>query len=470
MISGGPGTGKTAVALHRAAYLLYPNRRRFESGGVLVVGPSNVFMSYIERVLPSLGEDAATLRPIGRVAADVVRLRGDRLDPTGHRRGQGQPADGEAAASAGARAAGGRPERAPAHHQGPCPPAARPGLAGSGATPWPTTRSTSAGQPRSGAAERTVAGAPARPRAGAGRVRRAVHRDRYLRALLAAPGGRRSPRPPCSADWPTRPVRRLPGGLLSNAERGLLAASYADLGERPDWTVADGALLDELGHLLGPVPEPEEPEVSQFLDPDAEAAEVVTTADRLSAQRESDPFADTSRRMPTSWSTRRRTSRRCSGGCSGAAAPAPAGPSSAIRRRAPGPTRRRPSGRSPRCWAPRRSAEFRMSTNYRNPAEVFALASQVVRSAYPQADLPQAVRSTGSPPRLRRRPRTAWRRLPPTRYAAAVRGRRHRRCDRPPAPAGGADRGAGGPAPCGRTGSGWSARPGRRVWSTTRCW
>ena len=40
MISGGPGTGKTVVALHRAAYLLYSNRRRFESGGVLVVGPS----------------------------------------------------------------------------------------------------------------------------------------------------------------------------------------------------------------------------------------------------------------------------------------------------------------------------------------------------------------------------------------------------------------------------------------------
>ena len=81
MISGGPGTGKTVVALHRAAYLLYSNRRRFESGGVLVVGPSNAFMNYIERVLPSLGEDAVTLRPIGGVAADVVRLRGERLDP-----------------------------------------------------------------------------------------------------------------------------------------------------------------------------------------------------------------------------------------------------------------------------------------------------------------------------------------------------------------------------------------------------
>lgn len=57
VIAGGPGTGKTVVGLHRTAYLLYSNRRRFENGGVLVVGPSAVFMNYIDRVLPSLGED-----------------------------------------------------------------------------------------------------------------------------------------------------------------------------------------------------------------------------------------------------------------------------------------------------------------------------------------------------------------------------------------------------------------------------
>lgn len=67
IIGGGPGTGKTVVALHRAAFLLYNDRRRFEGGGVLVVGPSSVFMSYIERVLPSLGETSVTLRSIGDV-------------------------------------------------------------------------------------------------------------------------------------------------------------------------------------------------------------------------------------------------------------------------------------------------------------------------------------------------------------------------------------------------------------------
>lgn len=76
-ISGGPGTGKTVVALHRAAYLLYNDRRRYETGGVLVVGPSGVFMRYIERVLPSLGETAVALRSLGEVVDGVRASRHD---------------------------------------------------------------------------------------------------------------------------------------------------------------------------------------------------------------------------------------------------------------------------------------------------------------------------------------------------------------------------------------------------------
>ncbi|HEY6739745.1 MAG TPA: ATP-dependent DNA helicase, partial [Actinopolymorphaceae bacterium] len=77
LISGGPGTGKTVVALHRAAYLLYSERQRIAGGGVLVVGPSPVFMTYIERVLPSLGEHDATLRSLGEVHDGVVATRSD---------------------------------------------------------------------------------------------------------------------------------------------------------------------------------------------------------------------------------------------------------------------------------------------------------------------------------------------------------------------------------------------------------
>lgn len=56
VIEGGPGTGKTVVALHRVAYLLYTQRERMERHGVLVVGPNPAFLSHINRVLPSLGE------------------------------------------------------------------------------------------------------------------------------------------------------------------------------------------------------------------------------------------------------------------------------------------------------------------------------------------------------------------------------------------------------------------------------
>jgi hypothetical protein len=76
-ITGGPGTGKTVVALHRAAYLLYSDRRRFEGGGVLVVGPSAAYTAYIERVLPSLGEDSVVLRSVGDVVGGLTATRLD---------------------------------------------------------------------------------------------------------------------------------------------------------------------------------------------------------------------------------------------------------------------------------------------------------------------------------------------------------------------------------------------------------
>ncbi|MDO5048957.1 MAG: AAA family ATPase [Actinomycetaceae bacterium] len=65
VIQGGPGTGKTAVALHRAAYLLYAERARLENSGVLIVGPSRVFLRYIDQVLPSLGENGVVSTTMG---------------------------------------------------------------------------------------------------------------------------------------------------------------------------------------------------------------------------------------------------------------------------------------------------------------------------------------------------------------------------------------------------------------------
>ncbi|MBW8805155.1 MAG: AAA family ATPase, partial [Catenulisporales bacterium] len=75
VVTGGPGTGKTAVALHRVAWLLFQHRRRFGSRGVLVVGPNRRFTEYIERVLPSLGEGGAALRSLGDVVNGVEASR-----------------------------------------------------------------------------------------------------------------------------------------------------------------------------------------------------------------------------------------------------------------------------------------------------------------------------------------------------------------------------------------------------------
>ncbi|WP_018653486.1 HelD family protein [Actinomadura flavalba] len=72
LVRGAPGTGKTAVALHRVAYLLFRHRRRFGTRGVLVVGPNRRFTAYIERVLPSLGEGSAALRSLGDLVPGVT--------------------------------------------------------------------------------------------------------------------------------------------------------------------------------------------------------------------------------------------------------------------------------------------------------------------------------------------------------------------------------------------------------------
>jgi DNA helicase IV len=86
VVQGGPGTGKTAVGLHRAAFLLYEHRRLLDEQGVLVIGPNPVFLRYISQVLPSLGESAVRQTTVvgllgGRVRSfdgdAVAALKGD---------------------------------------------------------------------------------------------------------------------------------------------------------------------------------------------------------------------------------------------------------------------------------------------------------------------------------------------------------------------------------------------------------
>jgi len=87
VVQGGPGTGKTVVALHRAAYLLYTHRFPLDGQGVLVVGPNRLFLGYIEQVLPSLGEAGVELAVLGDLVPGVrvagrdeemaARIKGD---------------------------------------------------------------------------------------------------------------------------------------------------------------------------------------------------------------------------------------------------------------------------------------------------------------------------------------------------------------------------------------------------------
>ena len=79
VVQGGPGTGKTAVGLHRVAYLLYEHRERLERQGVLVVGPNRIFLEYISAVLPSLGETSVRQTTVDDLFGSRLKIAG--IDP-----------------------------------------------------------------------------------------------------------------------------------------------------------------------------------------------------------------------------------------------------------------------------------------------------------------------------------------------------------------------------------------------------
>jgi len=402
LISGGPGTGKTVVALHRAAYLLYSNRRRFESGGVLVVGPSRIFLNYIERVLPSLGEESVTLRSIGAVASDVVPVNGDRTDPA------------PVAAVKGSLRMVPILRRLVQEPPQSIPLELRLTWHGHVLSLDPETLARIRSEVL--AHNRYNQGRVAAQRAllaGLWRIRPAdvdIDREEFDDQIRDSAPFQMF----CNAWWPSLTpgetlrrlaepalLGRLSGSILSHAECALLSGSYQSAnGAAFDWTAADGALLDELASLLGPVPEPEDRDVPIFLESDAEVPELITTVERLAPSREIDPFAgahenyahilvDESQDLsPMQW----RMLRRRGGSASWTIVGDPA----------------------QSAWSDAAEAEralneiigtapvrrFRMSTNYRSPAEVFDLAGRVVVSAFPDADLPTAVRATGVEPDL----------------------------------------------------------------------
>ena len=339
VVQGGPGTGKTAVALHRAAYLLYTHRFPLERQGVLVVGPNPLFLRYIEQVLPSLGETGVSLSTVAGLVPEV-RVRG-------RRRPRGGQAEGRRAHGQGARAGRADP---PA----PAPPRRRDPLrcrrpAPAGRRPTEEIVALARRRPGTHNARRRFVEAqvlraladelpgPARPAAAGVDGRLDEGPDAPEEQSTTWPGG--SGATPEVADaldrmWPrlsphellhdllgARPLLAAAGkGILSPAEmRCLVPAAERALDEVP-WTAADAALIDEARTLLGP-------RRRARRRPRAERRRARERARRAGSgprgwrRRRSRPRgaapAPRTRSVPsaTSWSTRCRTSRPCSCAC-----------------------------------------------------------------------------------------------------------------------------------------------------------
>ncbi|MBB1243001.1 AAA family ATPase [Streptomyces durbertensis] len=425
-VTGGPGTGKTAVALHRAAYLLYQDRRRY-AGGILVVSPTPLLVSYTEGVLPSLGEE-------GQVAVRAVGSLVDGVEATVH--------DAQAVARVKGssrmvkllrKAARGTQELAAAN----APERLRVVVSGA--------RVELAAEELAEIRQQVLSSqAPVnflRPRA----------RKLLLDALWARGGGaRRHDDPELAAEareafdedvsaedsftdflaawWPElepgrvlaamadeRRLSRWSRRILQHREARLLARSLARLA--PDGTgplsVHDVALLDELRGLLGAPAKPKKRAVDP-LDQLTGLAELTTAADRDPTRRDyRAPHERAERReyahvivdeaqdlTPMQWRMVGRRGRQATWTVVGDPAQSSwSDPDEAAE------ARNEALGTRPR-------RRFELTVNYRNPSEVAELASRVLALAMPGAVPPTAVRSTGLVPRFEvfdRSPREAVR-------------------------------------------------------------
>jgi DNA helicase IV len=400
LIEGGPGTGKTAVALHRAAHLLYRDRRRYEGGGVLLVGPSPVFMSYVDRVLPSLGEETAELRSMGAV---VDGISTDRLDP---------PPLAALKGSLRMRRFLQRALRAD-------PPGVPTGLRIVYAA-----EVLRVGEEDLRRARRELhASLQQLPNAGGPEARRALVRALWAvrpegvswttKEFASEIYGRDEFEQFARAWWPALAPAEVLGWLadvervrhagrdwLSYAECRLLAQSW----DRGDWSVADVALIDEVRAQVGEVPKPRRRDRGRILGVDSagdDIRELSTVAERYfsAPERQQRPenyegyahvLVDEAQDVsPMQWRMLGRRGQQASWTIVGDAAQS-AWPDLAEARRARDEALR---GKQIR--------RFHLSTNYRNSAEIFEFAADMVRRSVPDADLPNAVRRTGAAPEHR---------------------------------------------------------------------
>ncbi|GII21886.1 HelD family protein [Planosporangium mesophilum] len=397
LVRGGPGTGKTAVALHRAAYLLYADRNRFESGGVLVVGPSEVFVNYVSRVLPSLGEETVTLRSLAQVVEDVTATR---HDPNEIAAVKGSLRMARVLARAVRDAVPGTPDRFRVLYRGQLLQLDRRALD-------EIRRDLLAPGPRRNAVRAKAAGhvldalwrqslqlLPAHRQQTREEFASEIASNREFIQFMGAWWPLLTPQ--TVLGWLTDPkrLRRSCDGILSRVEIDRLAGAF-----NPDgYTVADVALLDELDDLLGKPPVRKRARRDPYHVADG-IRELTTYADRMAAARAAaterpedyrdyahvvvDEAQDVS---PMQWRMIGRRGPHASWTIVGDPAQA-AWTDAAEAARA-----------MEAAIGTRRRSEYTLTTNYRNAAEIFDLAAAVIRRAEPQLELPTAVRSSGMLP------------------------------------------------------------------------
>ena len=262
LVQGGPGTGKTAVALHRAAYLLYTHRVRLAAQGVLIIGPSSVFLRYIEQVLPALGETGAVLARVGDLFPGVSARA---AEPTATAQIKGR--DDMVAVLAEAVRTRQRVLREDVDLElGAAVITATPQMTRIARSRARARRTHNAGKPVFEAAllDQLVDEALEKDRAlgrptDGGRradVRAALRRGLPFRTLVARLWPRLTPAELLTDLFSSRVLIRAAGkGLLSPEEVRLLHRS-PDPDHDTAWTPADVPLLDEAAELLGEVPPP----------------------------------------------------------------------------------------------------------------------------------------------------------------------------------------------------------------------
>ncbi|MDS0138121.1 MULTISPECIES: ATP-binding domain-containing protein [unclassified Amycolatopsis] len=388
-ITGGPGTGKTAVALHRAAYLLYRYRRQLGGAGVLVIGPSGVFTSYISRVLPSMGETNVELRALGEVldgleatrqdASPLAAVKGSlRMRKVLLRALRDTPPEapeemrivyrGEVL-KLGAREL--EKVRRKAHTQG-----------------APPNRS------RIRAAELLLDALAAKAEEHAKDDGRQIDRAELITDL----GERIDFHRFLVVWWPVlypaqilkwlgeeKRLAAAAKGILNRQEISMLAADFADRSR--GWSIADVALLDELRVLVGPPPKRKR---RQVIEVEPERSGGAPTRPEHYDEYSHVVVDESQDLSPMQWRMVGRRGKYASWTVVGdpvqSSWPDPAEAASARDQAFGVKTARR---------------RFTLRTNYRNSAEIFDLAAKVVAGHAESGELPVAVRRTGVEPEVR---------------------------------------------------------------------